>query len=356
MAVTIKVNGMVNTLVHKGSNGFSVATIPDICKTPTPGSPVPIPYPNISQTTTLAKGTKTVKADGGNMIAVKGSEFSLSNGDNPGTMGGVKSSTFMKESTWILYSFDVKMDGRNACRLTDKKFQNHQNTVDLAGETQAALYPMQAPEILIICKVICECDKTPGTGATGQNLKQTCVSSKLQAMDDAAGNKSTIKPEINYNMTTSPPSPIMSRTNPLRGTSWLPNRVQEIPNFKPNTGMVRRPDAVIVNDVSRPPTQGNLRGVVEIKFDEPRDAEQIRAYQRIAGKSPVIELSPEKCDCNQPKPKPEPKPITIPEPSPVEVVLLSLALIALAADDVTGAGAADDVAIPAILARLAMAF
>jgi len=67
------------------------------------------------------------------MIAIKGSEFSLSNGDNPGVAGGVKSNTFMKESTWILYSFDVKMDGKNACRLTDKKFQNHQNTVDLAG-------------------------------------------------------------------------------------------------------------------------------------------------------------------------------------------------------------------------------
>ena len=59
----------------------------------------------------------------------------MSNGDNAGVAGGVKSSTFMKESTWILYSFDVKMDGKNACRLTDKKFQNHENTADLAGVT-----------------------------------------------------------------------------------------------------------------------------------------------------------------------------------------------------------------------------
>jgi hypothetical protein len=133
MPVTVKVNGVANSLVHKGSNAVSVATIPDVCKTPTPGGPVPMPYPNISQSATLAKGTTTVKADGGMMIAIKGSEFSLSNGDNPGVAGGVKSSTFMKESTWILYSFDVKMDGKNACRLTDKKFQNHENTVDLAG-------------------------------------------------------------------------------------------------------------------------------------------------------------------------------------------------------------------------------
>src|SRR5262245_21678597 len=132
MPVTVKVNGVANSLVHKGSNHVSVATIPDVCKTPSPGGPVPIPYPNISQAATLAKGTTTVKADG-MMVAITGSEFSLSNGDEPGVAGGVKSSTFIKESTWILYSFDVKMEGKNACRLSDKKFQNHENTADMAG-------------------------------------------------------------------------------------------------------------------------------------------------------------------------------------------------------------------------------
>jgi Domain of unknown function (DUF4150) len=150
MPVTIKVNGAANSLVHKGSNGVSVATIPDVCKTPSPGGPVPIPYPNISQSATLDKGTTTVKADGGMMIAIKGSEFSLSNGDNAGVAGGVKSSTFMKESTWILYSFDVKMDGQNACRLSDKKFQNHENTVDLGGE-------IQSPQVVML--VCGECDR-----------------------------------------------------------------------------------------------------------------------------------------------------------------------------------------------------
>jgi hypothetical protein len=153
MPVTVKVNGMANSLVHKASNGVSVATIPDVCKTPSPGGPVPVPYPNISQSATLAKGTSTVKADGGMMIAIKGSEFSLSNGDNAGVAGGVKSSTFMKESTWILYSFDVKMDGANACRLTDKKFQNHENTADLAGVAQSAVVVAG----IDITKAACDC-------------------------------------------------------------------------------------------------------------------------------------------------------------------------------------------------------
>jgi hypothetical protein len=85
----------------------------------------------------LANGSKTVKADGGNMIAVKGSEFSRSTGDEPGTAGGVKSSTNMKESKWLTYSFDVKIEGKNACRLSDKKTQNHANTVDAMGTVHA---------------------------------------------------------------------------------------------------------------------------------------------------------------------------------------------------------------------------
>lgn len=130
---TVKVNGTVNGLVHKGGNWFSAATLPDVCKTPTPGGPVPMPYPNLSQASTLTDGSVTVKADGGNMIAIKGSRFAISTGDEPGTVGGIKSNTFKQASTWLLYSFDVKIEGKNACRFSDKKFQNNENTIDAAG-------------------------------------------------------------------------------------------------------------------------------------------------------------------------------------------------------------------------------
>jgi hypothetical protein len=130
---TVKVNGTVNGLVHKGGSWMSIATVPDVCKTPTPGGPVPMPYPNISQSSSLSDGTTTVKVDGGNMAAIKGSKFAMSSGDEPGTVGGIKSNTFKQASTWILYSFDVKLDGSNACRFSDKKFQNNENTVDAMG-------------------------------------------------------------------------------------------------------------------------------------------------------------------------------------------------------------------------------
>lgn len=147
MGVTIHVNGKSNSLVHKGSMGIAKSTLPDVCKTPSPGGPVPIPYPVIvSMSSDLTKGTKTVKVDGKQMAAVKGSEFSRCTGDEPGTAGGVKSSTNMKEATWLLYSFDVKLDGKNACRLSDKMMMNHGNTACLGGIAQQPVMGADTPE------------------------------------------------------------------------------------------------------------------------------------------------------------------------------------------------------------------
>lgn len=131
----VLVNGL--GLTYKSTSGISTATIPDVCKTPSPAGPVPIPYPNIARQATLKGGTTTVKAKG-NMIAIKGSHYGSSNGDEPGTAGGVKSGVNMKATDWITYSFDVKMDGKNACRHTDKKFHNNQNAADLQGNIDPA--------------------------------------------------------------------------------------------------------------------------------------------------------------------------------------------------------------------------
>lgn len=137
MPVTININDL--SLCHKGSDGIAIATVPDVCKTPSPGGPVPIPYPNIAMSKDLAQGTTTVTVDGGNMAANLGSQFMLSTGDEAGVAGGVASSTFIKEATWLTYSFDVKLEGKSACRLTDKMFMNHNNTVCCGGLFQKFL-------------------------------------------------------------------------------------------------------------------------------------------------------------------------------------------------------------------------
>lgn len=151
MTVTVKVNDLV--LVHKGTPGRAMNTLPDVCKTPSPGGPVPMPYPKIlSLSKNLANGTSSVRADGGQTIAIKGSEFSGCVGDEPGTAGGVKSSTNMKEAKWILYSFDVKFESTNACRKSDKMTMNHENSVCLAGEDDLEIQHIKD----VLCEKFCE--------------------------------------------------------------------------------------------------------------------------------------------------------------------------------------------------------
>lgn len=197
MPVTIHVNGSANSLVHKGSNGIASSTIPDVCKTPSPAGPVPIPYPVIiSMSSDLDKGSTTVKADGGNMIAIKDCEFSRCTGDEAGTVGGVVSSTFGKEAKFILYSFDVKIDGGNACRLSDKMTMNHQNTMCLGGVIQLPVIPQGlTPEQKVACAIHC-CDnavydkktKHKDQGEDCRSLscsKHSCVMHSLRRAKDS---------------------------------------------------------------------------------------------------------------------------------------------------------------------------
>ena len=121
MPASINVN--TRTVVHKSSNGIATA-FPDVCKTPTPGGPVPIPYPNIAMSSDTADGSKTVSMDG-NPIMLKGSNFSTSTGDEAGTAGGgVVSSKTKGKAEFVNYSFDVKVEGKNVPRLGDMMIQN----------------------------------------------------------------------------------------------------------------------------------------------------------------------------------------------------------------------------------------
>ena len=112
-------------IAHKGSGGMSMV-FPDVCKTPSPAGPIPIPYPNIGQSSDTTSGPSKVKTDGV-MPNAKGSKYSRSSGDEAGTAGGVMSSANMSECEYMMYSFDVKFEGKNVCRLGDPLFHNKKN-------------------------------------------------------------------------------------------------------------------------------------------------------------------------------------------------------------------------------------
>jgi uncharacterized Zn-binding protein involved in type VI secretion len=115
----------IQGFAHKGSGGMSMV-FPDVCKTPTPGGPIPIPYPNIGQASNTSQGSSTVKADG-NMIMIKGAKYMMSTGDEAGSAGGVLSSVFKQECEFLMYSFNVMIDGGNVCRMGDPLWHNKKN-------------------------------------------------------------------------------------------------------------------------------------------------------------------------------------------------------------------------------------
>lgn len=128
------------SVVHKGSGGVTIA-FPDVCKTPTPGGPVPIPYPNIAKSSDTAKGSKKVKCDG-NPICLKDSNFRMSTGDEAGSAGGgVVSNKIKGKAEFVNFSFDVKVEGKNVARALDLMLHNDKNTPP---------FPLIQPPIIII--------------------------------------------------------------------------------------------------------------------------------------------------------------------------------------------------------------
>ena len=84
--------------------------------------------------------------------------------------------------------------------------------------------------------------------------------------------------------------------------------------------------------------------------------QKFKCWERPSYPNKVVELDVEKC-CSDEQ-QPEPEPFKVPEPGPLETLLLMLLLTGLVLDDIapTGATQADDLMIPGVLARLAMAF
>jgi hypothetical protein len=111
------------SILHKGHGMTQLAIAPDVCKTPSPGGPVPIPYPNLSSDSNLTKGVATVKIEG-NPLANVDSQLSRSNGDEAGTAGGVVSSKNMGAFGWPAGSIDVMADGKGVVRLLDSCLTN----------------------------------------------------------------------------------------------------------------------------------------------------------------------------------------------------------------------------------------
>jgi type VI secretion system secreted protein VgrG len=138
-----------------------------------------------------------------------------------------------------------------------------------------------------------------------------------------------------------PPAPIMSNNDPTRPTHSRP-------------AGSKIPDVVLVNDPTKPPTQDNIRKIIEMKFpgDTP-SRDQLRDYGVIAGAAPVEVWTTDRCGCGGEDPEPRKVPVPVPDPRAELLALLALLALLLADNLIPVVGEGGDTAIPALLARLA---
>ncbi len=99
---------------------------PDVCLTPTPAGPVPVPYPNVAAGPMAVPAVYNVLfmcTPAHNMSTV----VPLTNGDNAGVATGVASATVMGPSRHLTGAFTVLVGGMPATRMTSMSLQNSTN-------------------------------------------------------------------------------------------------------------------------------------------------------------------------------------------------------------------------------------
>lgn len=96
---------------------------PDVCKTPSPVGPIPIPYPNIATNMTSIPNVFNVfiGCAPAHNLATTGT---ISNGDNAGVLGGVASQIMMGPCREQMGSTNVFIGGMPATKMLSLTGQN----------------------------------------------------------------------------------------------------------------------------------------------------------------------------------------------------------------------------------------
>jgi hypothetical protein len=99
---------------------------PDVCLTPSPAGPVPVPYPNV------ASGPMALNAAYDVLFSCApahnlGTTIPMTNGDNAGVGLGLASGTVMGPARHLIGAFTVLIGGMAATRLTSASLQNSTN-------------------------------------------------------------------------------------------------------------------------------------------------------------------------------------------------------------------------------------
>lgn len=104
---------MVFVNTQMGGQNFC---FPDVCKTPSPAGPIPIPYPDIASPMTAMPACYTILMGGAPAHSIA-ARPALSNGDNAGVAGGLISNMFMGPSQTLIGSTCLLLQGMPAAKM-----------------------------------------------------------------------------------------------------------------------------------------------------------------------------------------------------------------------------------------------
>jgi len=117
---------------------------PDVCLTPTPAGPVPIPYPNVAMGPMAVPNCPNILIMG-MPVHNLATTIPMTNGDNAGVMLGVASGTVMGPSRHLTGAFTVLWMGMPASRLTSTSLQNSTNCPGVRTVPSQPLVLLLAP-------------------------------------------------------------------------------------------------------------------------------------------------------------------------------------------------------------------
>lgn len=110
--------------------------MPDVCKTPSAPSPVPVPYPNMGMMNQVKDASTKVKICGKPAVLLN-SEIPRSTGDEAGSVGGVVSGENMGKVAFKKGSSKVRMQGQPVVHLTSTTSHNGSNANVPVGQVVA---------------------------------------------------------------------------------------------------------------------------------------------------------------------------------------------------------------------------
>ncbi|SAK96396.1 DUF4150 domain-containing protein [Caballeronia ptereochthonis] len=116
---------MATELIARRDGAWLIVSLaPDVCLTPLGSIPVPVPYQVVASLQTAELATTNVNVNGNPVVVFDTTFVPTTQGDEAGTLGGVKTGTTASKTRPLLHSTTVNFQGKAIVRANDVFWMN----------------------------------------------------------------------------------------------------------------------------------------------------------------------------------------------------------------------------------------